>query len=144
MGFSGDSAGKESAFNAGDLGLISGLGRFPGEGKGYPCQYSGPENSLDYIVDGGRRELDMTERLSLFICKAPKLHAGCDQEGFDPCPSRSYLLMGQKRKQVKILHDSTCSVSLELWECPNPLDNVTASCYLAVRGRRFFFPHLLL
>ena len=38
--FPGDSAGKESAWNAGDLGLIPGLGRFPGEGKGYPLQYS--------------------------------------------------------------------------------------------------------
>ena len=36
------SAGKESACNAGDLGLIPGSGRFPGEGKGYPLQYSGP------------------------------------------------------------------------------------------------------
>ena len=46
------SAGKESACNAEDLGLISGLGRSPGEGKGYPLQYSGPENSMDYIVLG--------------------------------------------------------------------------------------------
>ena len=37
----GGLAGKESACNEGDLGLISGLGRFPGEGKGYPLQYSG-------------------------------------------------------------------------------------------------------
>ena len=49
MGFSCGSAGKESACNAGDLGLISGLGRSPGEGKGYPLQYSGLENSMDYI-----------------------------------------------------------------------------------------------
>ena len=46
------SAGKESACNAGDLGLILGLGRSPGEGKGYPLQYSGLENSLDYTVHG--------------------------------------------------------------------------------------------
>ena len=46
------SAGKESACNAGVLGLIPGLGRFPGEGKGYPLQYSGLENSMDYIVHG--------------------------------------------------------------------------------------------
>ena len=52
MGFPGGSAGKESARNAGDLGLIPGLGRSPGEGKGYPLQYSGLENSLDYIVHG--------------------------------------------------------------------------------------------
>jgi len=46
------SAGKESACNAGDLGSILGLGRSPGEGKGYPLQYSGLENSLDYTVHG--------------------------------------------------------------------------------------------
>ena len=50
LGFSGGSAGKESACNAGDLGLICGLGRSPGEGKGYPLQYSGLENFRDCIV----------------------------------------------------------------------------------------------
>ena len=42
------SDGKESTCNAGNLGLIPGLGRSPGEGKGYPLQYSGLENSMDY------------------------------------------------------------------------------------------------
>jgi len=46
------SAGKESACNVGDLGLIPGLGRSPGGGNGYPLQYSGLENSTDYIVYG--------------------------------------------------------------------------------------------
>ena len=36
----------------GDLGLIPGFGRSPGEGKGYPLQYSGLENSMDCIVHG--------------------------------------------------------------------------------------------
>ena len=45
--WAGGSAGKESAHNAGDLGLIPGLGRSPGEEKGYPLQYSGLENTLD-------------------------------------------------------------------------------------------------
>ena len=49
-GFPGGSAGKESACNVGDLGLIPGLGRSPGEGNGYPLQYSGLENSMDCIV----------------------------------------------------------------------------------------------
>ena len=49
-GFPCGSAGKESACNAGDLGLISGLGRSPGEGKGYPLQHSGLENSVDCRV----------------------------------------------------------------------------------------------
>ena len=42
--------GKESICNARDLGSIPGLGRFPGEGKGYPLQYSGLENSMECIV----------------------------------------------------------------------------------------------
>ena len=46
------SAGKEPACNVGDPGSIPGLGRSPGEGKGYPLQYSGLENSMDYIVYG--------------------------------------------------------------------------------------------
>ena len=45
--FPGGSAGKESASNAGDLGLISGLGRSPGGGHGNPPQYSCPENPID-------------------------------------------------------------------------------------------------
>ena len=52
MGFPGGSAGKEYACNAGDLGSIPGLGRFPGEEKGYPLQYSGLENSMDCLVCG--------------------------------------------------------------------------------------------
>ena len=51
-GFSRGSAGKESACNAGDLGSIPGLGGSLGEGKGYPLQYSGLENSMDCIVHG--------------------------------------------------------------------------------------------
>ena len=52
QGFPDSSVGKESASNAGDPGLISGSGRSPGEGKGYPLQYSGLQNSMDYIVHG--------------------------------------------------------------------------------------------
>ena len=47
-GFPCGSAGKE----LGDLSSIPGLGRPPGEGKGYPLQYSGLENSMDCIVHG--------------------------------------------------------------------------------------------
>ena len=48
---------KNPACNVGDLGLISGLGRSPGEGKGYPLQYSGLENSMDYVVSKSRTPL---------------------------------------------------------------------------------------
>ena len=47
MGFSGGSDGKESAFDAEDLGLIPGLGRSPGEGNGTPLQYSCLKNPMD-------------------------------------------------------------------------------------------------
>ena len=46
------SAGKESTCNVGDLGSIPRLGRSPGEGNGYPLQYSGLENTMDCIVHG--------------------------------------------------------------------------------------------
>ena len=55
MGFPGGSAGKESTCNVGDLGSIPALGRSPGEGNGYPLQYSGLENSMDCTVMGLRR-----------------------------------------------------------------------------------------
>ena len=51
-GFLCDSADKESTCDAGDLGSIPGLGRPPGEGKGYPLQYSGLETSMDSLVHG--------------------------------------------------------------------------------------------
>ena len=71
LGFPGDSDGKESACNTGDLGLISGSGRFPGKGNGYPFQYSCLENSMGQRSPVGYspwccRESDMTERLTLF------------------------------------------------------------------------------
>ena len=47
MGFSGGSDGKESACNAGDPGSIPGMGRPPGEGNGYPLQYSCLEDSMN-------------------------------------------------------------------------------------------------
>ena len=56
---------KESACNAGDLGSVPGLGRFPEEGKGYPLQYSGQENSMDCIVHGFAKS---RTRLSDFKC----------------------------------------------------------------------------
>ena len=52
LGFLDSSVGKESTSNAGDPGSIPGWERSPGEGKGYPLQYSGLENSKDCIVYG--------------------------------------------------------------------------------------------
>ena len=52
MGSPCGSAGKEPTCNAGDLGSVPGLGRSPGEEKGYPLQCSGLENSMDCIDHG--------------------------------------------------------------------------------------------
>ena len=72
-GFSDSSVVKESACNAGDLGLIPGLGRAPGAGKGYPLQESGLENSINCIVHGVA-ESDTTERLA--FSESGALHLG--------------------------------------------------------------------
>ena len=60
LGLPCGSVGKESTCNAGDLGSIPGLGRSPGEGKGYPLQYSGLKNSMDYRP-WSSKESDMKE-----------------------------------------------------------------------------------
>ena len=72
MGFPGGSVGKESACNAGDLGLIPGLGRSPGGGHGNPLQYSCLESphgqrSLVGCSPWGRKESDTTERLNTSV-----------------------------------------------------------------------------
>ena len=77
INFPGDSDGKESACNAGDLGSIPGLGRSYGEGHGNPLQYSCLENphgqrslAVGYSP-WGHKESDTTERLSkiyIFTC----------------------------------------------------------------------------
>ena len=64
--FSDSSVGKESACNAGDLGSITGLGRSPGEGNGYPLQYSGLKNP-GILSPWDRKESDTTEQLSLSL-----------------------------------------------------------------------------
>ena len=66
MGFPDGSESEESLYNAGDLGSIPGLGRSPGERKGYLFLSSCPENSMDRgawqaVVYGVSKELDTTE-----------------------------------------------------------------------------------
>ena len=66
------SVGKESTCHVEDLGLIPGLGGSSGEGKGYPLQYSGLENSMENSkMEEGCKELDRTEWLSLSRFQKP-------------------------------------------------------------------------
>ena len=69
MDFPGGSDGKASAYSSGDLGLIPGLGTYPGEGHGNPLQYSCLENphgqrSLVGYSPWGRKESDTIEQLN--------------------------------------------------------------------------------
>ena len=67
--FSCGSAGKESACNAGDLGLIPGLERSAGEGKGYQLQYRDLENSMDCIVHGVPKSWTQLSNFHFFTTK---------------------------------------------------------------------------
>ena len=71
LGFPGGSAGKESTCNVGDAGSIPGLGRSPGEGKGYPLQYSGLENSMDCVVHGVAKSQTRLSDFHFFLPKHP-------------------------------------------------------------------------
>ena len=71
LGLPGGSTGKESACNVGDLGLIPGLGRSPGEGKDYPLQCSGLKNSMDCVVYGVTKS--WTQLINSLTCPNPQL-----------------------------------------------------------------------
>ena len=68
LGFPGGSAGEESNCNVGDLGLIPGLGRSPGEGNGWlPTPVFWPGEFHGLYSPWGHTVSDMTERLSLHL-----------------------------------------------------------------------------
>ena len=90
LGFPGGSAGKESTCNVGDLGSKPGLGRYPGEGNGYPLQYSGLENSMDCIDHGvakGRTQLSDFHFLLPPLC--PQVSSLCLHLYF--CPANRFI-----------------------------------------------------
>ena len=84
------SAGKGSACNVGDLGSIPGLGRSPGEGKGYQLQYSCLENSMDFIVHVvtqiGRRDRLPTPVFSGFLCGSAGKESACNAGNLGSIP----------------------------------------------------------
>ena len=102
LGFPGGSEVKASAWNAGNLGLIPGSGRSPGEGNGTPLQYSCLENPMDggawwaTYSPRGRKELDTTERLHFHFSLSLWVQIGCTgvgkrkkQSGIKGCVSES-------------------------------------------------------
>ena len=116
LGFTCGSAGKESACNAEDLGLIPGLGRSPGEGNSHPLQYSGLENSMECIVHGvskSRTQLNDSHFHFIFSCVPrreenwlSKPRASCSQT------TNALLIPIQKkdRKRINIKNDQKTNV----------------------------------
>ena len=103
LGFPGGSAGKEAPCNGGDLGSIPGSGRSPGEGNGYPLQYSGLENSMDCIVHGvtkSRTRLSDFHFISFWRIRRGMLWCGkvgyrSDLSQKPPCASVSLSIPGE-------------------------------------------------
>ena len=93
----GSSAGKESVCSAGDLGSIPGLGRSPGEGKGYPLQYSGLEKSMDCIVHGVAKSRTRLSDFHFHFPRPrawrwiPRADASLNSESFCSSDSKSHL-----------------------------------------------------
>jgi len=138
LGFPCGSAGKESACNARDLGLIPGLGRSPGEGKGYPLQYSGLENSMDCIIHKVTKS-QKRQWLSLFTLTVSKvLSSWCFSLKKKKTNSPEILF------NLVILHDcivlwittlsnSFCSILSFTGMIPlNPLTLLLSICYLSL------------
>ena len=85
LGFPGGSAGKESACSVGDLGLIPGLGRSPGEGNGYPLQYSDLENFMTCIVHRvAKNRTRLRDFHFHFSCMCCKQRYNFSEQGLSP------------------------------------------------------------
>ena len=120
MGFPCGSAGKESTCNARDLGLIPGLGRSPGEGIGYPLQYSGLENSTDCIVHGIAKS--QTRLVTGIINISHHLLKHFETGGGSvPCIQGSLLLLSEKAMAP---HSSTLAWKIPWTEEPGRLQSM--------------------
>ena len=101
LGFHSGSDGKESTCNTGDLDLIPGLGRAPGEWKGYPLQYSGLENYMDFIIHGISKSVNIDPSLEFFSTSWSQL----------PCNRKSNFLLLEPLKLLPIISLSTfCTI----------------------------------
>ena len=130
-GFPYSSAGKESACNAGDLGLIPGLASSPGEGKGCPLQYSGLENSMDCIVHGVAKS---QTQLSDFHFTGPAFNRGMSRTQSNteiPVPSWLFLVKGEISPQTGV----SVAWAFHKWTELRHLDVSSASLNLRLHGK---------
>ena len=126
--FPGGSVGKESAYSVGDLGSIPGLGRSPGEGKGYPLQYYGLENSMDCIDHGVTKSWTQLSDFHLhkpfssvqFSCSvvSDSLRSHESQHTRPPCPSPSPGVHSNSRPSSWWCHPAISSSVVPFSSCP--------------------------
>ena len=112
----GGSAGKESTCSVGDVGTIPGLGRSPGEGKGYPLQYSGLENPMDYRVHGVTKS-----RIRLRDFHFTLLDLSSKSPNFSPIIFLSFSFAPNLRRML--------SINLPIY---NFMTHVLSFCYLII------------
>ena len=101
----------------GDLDLIPGLGRSPGEGKGYPLQYSGLENSMDYTVQGVGKSWTWLSHFHFHfhMCYRTVRNEHCDSENFNKVPFKNKILLKIKYLTFyKIIYTQSSWFSAEI------------------------------
>ena len=111
--------------------MIPGLGRSPREGKGYPLQYSGLENSMDYIVHGIVKSQTQLSNFHFHFQKWTKttsIHSGCNRKRTLEAP------LGQRSKRVNRYDPKLCSLSgKSLHNKTTNLKNRNRKCFLTLR-----------
>ena len=139
LGFPCGLAGIESACNVGDLGSIPGLGRSPGEGKGYPRQYSGLVNSMDCIVHVvakcGRRDWIPTSLFLGFLCGSAGKESGCKVGDLSLIPGWEDPL-----ENGKAMHSRTLACRIPRTVDPLEKGTTTHSSILAWRIHGLYSP----
>ena len=120
-GFLHSSVGKNSTCSAGDPSLIPGSGRSPGEGKGYPLQYSGLENSMDCIVHGVSKSWTQMSTFPFYPIASSDFHAAVGHSSLHPDSFLSMLFCHRACSRAGEVHSIWQRYGLEV-------PQVTISC----------------
>ena len=143
-GFPCGSAGKESACNVEGLGLIPRLGRSPGEGKGYPLQYSGLENSMGCIVHGVAK----SQTLRNFHFHSPVTGSGLGEQEWRrearySSPGERWRNLAVVEVEEEVTFDILCTCASSLKLIAKTFQFKSTFQLLAMESRRLIIPTLL-